>query len=82
MMRPARRASSMASERDPRVDPRPGDVLCKQEKRLMFSRWVKCVLGCEILYSDIAGQACAASSRGWRKWASNAEVIHVALEPK
>ena len=63
----------MPSERDPRKDPKPGDVLRNGFKTLhvLFSdsRMVRYKLGAlkPVLHAD---------SEGWREWAKDAEVIH------
>lgn len=61
--------------RDPRVDPRKGDVWFKSGKRLDYTRIVRRVKPGEVLYQDGFGQICAASPEAFRRWAECAEVI-------
>ena len=64
-------------KRDPRVDPRPGDVLIYgpqwQRERLdvirLYREDVEYKVGSDLTYCNIVQ---------WRDWMRNAEVIHVA----
>lgn len=66
----------MAAERDPRVDPKAGDVLRKDGEwhgisDIYRERRVRRVNGNVIVH--VSG-TCSLST--WRKWAAKAEVIH------
>jgi hypothetical protein len=57
-------------ERDPRVDPRPGDkvrdcVVCRR-------------YDLTLTYHDAQGNLESCSLESWRKWGKDAEVIHAA----
>lgn len=62
------------TERDPRIDPQPGDIfrhpLCKRVTVLSRS--------CERLSYEVWETAYEAALPQWREWAKGAEVIHVA----
>ena len=69
----------MAEQRDPRRDPRPGDVLQRgNETRRVYglpelrSYW--------ITYNDAANSLRACRRGSWEAWARNATVLHTAPE--
>lgn len=78
----------MPSERDPRVDPMPGDVLRGLNFGRNETRRVSCVINSECSMTDYATvmfyrgptASSAVSRDNWRKWAKNAEVVRVAGE--
>lgn len=68
-------------KRDPRVDPKPGDVLRGEKSDryvgklysdglIGFTYWQRASSG--------SGNDCYCSLKAWLKWANNAEVIHCA----
>ncbi len=73
-------------QRDPRVDPRVGDVLRKKyqgrlfEARGYIEREVSEVDDPDVCY--VGPDVCEprVSIRSWRRWAKNAKVIHAAPE--
>lgn len=69
--------SQNSTKRDPRIDPKAGDVLEKMGKRLLFVRRVRRIYGVEVYYQDGNQQVCVCFLKAWRRWAKNAEVIHV-----
>jgi hypothetical protein len=75
----------MTDQRDPHLDPRPGDVLkTKRRIRLALTGPVKCMSGhgdvmCIVAYPWREGYAAHwITVKSWRKWAKGAEVVHVA----
>lgn len=67
----------MPSKRDPRVDPRPGDVLMRGSTYRQVRTYKRGVtfwhrFGC--LRWDLGRE----SHEEWRLWAKSAEVVHVA----
>jgi len=66
------------TKRDPRIDPRPGDVFEKAGKRLVYTRTFRGSYLGDVLYQDGNGQICAARRGSFLKWAKCAEVLHVA----
>ncbi len=63
------------SERDPRVDPRPDDILTKASgARVIVMAWAG-----GVKYRALgAVDETWTTLDEWRKWAKNAEVIHAA----
>lgn len=63
----------MPNERDPRVDPRPGDVLAKQVPRTVtrveaWRVWYSYPIKSRIMeFSE--------TMNAWRKWAATAQVV-------
>lgn len=74
------------SKRDPRVDPKPGDVLHKMTDPVMLLITERQVLPVPgglshewVYYRVNDGRATRSTSLNkWRKWAKSAEVIHAA----
>lgn len=72
------------AKRDPRVDPKAGDILQKKyqgqyfESRSTYARQVDEVDDGKVTY--VGENVCAPtmSLKSWRRWAKNAEVIHAA----
>lgn len=68
------------SERDPRLDPRPGDVIAAKGASRGARRVVYATLTGKVVYdvehSRIAQRVCTAST--WRKWARGGRVCAVA----
>lgn len=68
------------SERDPRVDPRPGDVLRNSSKRRHIERVGNefnphFVSGIEVFNSGYGREFSVLTTAGWWRWAKSAEVI-------
>ena len=65
--------------RDPRVDPRPGDVLEKNS----LSRTVLDVRGMDIVWGrrDSTSKPNIAWISTWREWARTATILHTAEAP-
>lgn len=63
----------MSSERDPRIDPRPGDVLTKGDRRrvviLAHAEWSWVSYG-----AGASGRTLSCDLRSWREWARKATV--------
>ncbi len=67
------------TQRDPRVDPRPGDELFKDGKeRVVVGRRERCGAAWFDIYYDGADRRYRCTDYTWRKWAKDAEVLHVA----
>jgi hypothetical protein len=67
----------MQTDRDPRKDPRPGDVVGKAE----ISRTITDVTAVWVRFERVVkGRTYSRWNRHrvWRKWAKGAEVIHAA----
>ena len=65
----------MPENRDPRKDPRPGDMVAKGAKQ----RRVDARRGSEIDYTDIqSGKKKNCWITTWNDWCRDAEVLHVA----
>ena len=64
----------MPDERDPRMDPSPGDVIVRETCNSITRRVVYNVRGTTIIYrrGEYQGNVCLAT---WRSWARNAEVV-------
>lgn len=70
------------SERDPRVDPIPGDVLCGEYSR-EFAVIRREDNGCIVNQKPPWGpRRVFVPASMWRKWAANATVVRQAQEPK
>jgi hypothetical protein len=69
----------MASDRDPRKDPKPGDALRGVGE---YTRFVRYRDSKQVQYTLEPAAQCvdtlAVSIYGWRVWAANAEVLHAA----
>ena len=74
--RPARRSGAV-SDRDPRLDPRAGDVLRKGRRQRKVRR--PGTRGGAVT-SEANGCVVYSSQKQWRRWAAGAEVLHVAEE--
>jgi hypothetical protein len=61
------------TERDPRIDPKPGDVLATPRSKRMVS-WIDGeIIG--VYYSTGGGFRSFAYAEEWKSWAKDAEVI-------
>jgi len=75
-MPPAPGRPTVDSQRDPRLDPRPGDVLALGKHRILHTvrhvdRFVRYVV--PVKKGDLS---CACKIAEWRIWLATAEVIH------
>lgn len=61
------------AERDPRVDPRPGDRLLRTLLREVVERKPKTVVYRHI---GLGGDHCRMSLAAWQRWARTATIIH------
>jgi hypothetical protein len=61
------------AERDPRVDPRPGDVLTRggDEVEVLYFRYLLGIAK----WRTRGGKSMRCSAIAWRKWAANATVV-------
>ncbi len=70
--------------RDPRKDPRPGDVLQKKfqgqyfESRGYYSREVFDIDGAKVTYVGVNVCAPTITLNAWRRWAKNADIVQQA----
>ena len=65
--------------RDPRIDPKPGDVLYRKQSRVMVSRRVEIAQGAFLRILETAGKAkhsryTLPTLDQWRRWARSADV--------
>ncbi len=66
----------MPEPRDPRVDPMPGDKLRKGKTVRTVGEQIF-VHSSEVRFF-VGNTVCWHSRESWRKWAKNAEVLHIA----
>ncbi len=67
------------SERNPQIDPKPGDVLLGEGGiRLVSTKPSRVVLEGLVWYKTPTHNDCNAYPDSWHHWAKGAEVLHVA----
>lgn len=69
--------TDVTTKRDPRIDPKPGDVLAKNGKKRTVLFLVPCGSWADIYYQS-QGRKVRCYSGTWRDWAKGAEVFHAA----